>query len=1651
MASEQKIKRIFIKSMKVSGWIILSVLILFVVAVLLIRLPSVQQKITQRAVQFLKGKIGTEVRLKRAFIGFPKKIIIEGLYLEDQTADTLLYVGELSIDADFWALTKNRIELNTIRLTQCTGNVKRAANDSAFNFSYIIDAFADSTTSAEADTTGSAWQFAIETIRLENINLLYNDSLTGDYIQSKTGRFIIDIDEIDPARSVYKINDIDARNIIAKIEQHKLPVAQPEQIQKNDSTTLPFDIGIKEITLRNIQFSYTQLPLKQSIQADLNYVYVDVNAIDLQNNLLDIDNIELNHSALSYNFHQPEQDKTSKPATQTEATPFTGLNIPWKIRINEISLDDNRIQYHNTALPVQKNVFDVNHVWLFGLQCSIDDVVIHNNEIQAKVKNLAFQERNGFNIQNFKTDFKLNNTSLNIKEFLLASGNSSLEFSGQASFPDISRYAEAKVNVAIPRVVVAVNDMLYFTPALLDSIPVTLPPQTALTLSAQLTGTVSDLALHKLTLQALKQTELNLHGHIKNLPDIDQAQLSFTLDKLHTTAADVYSIANDSLIPSSVQIPDWLTLTGSLAGTLKQPTFEALLQSSSGNMKAQGSLNLINTPTYTLQVNTNNLHIGKLLRQPETIGELAVTASVNGAGFTLDELNTNLNILISKFEYNQYTYTDIAMKGLLNRYLFSGDITSHDPNLDFTVQGGLDYTSDIPVYQLNANLTNADFQKLNLSEQPLKVRGGLEVNLATSDFRIINGNMGIYNVGIYNGESLYLVDSLLFASVDQAGKSSMTIESDIVAGRFEGTFNLFNIAPVMKQHFNRYFSMHDTSVQEFTTPQRFSFDLTLKNTDLITEILLPELDFVPGKIKGEFDSEAHKLNIEMNVAQIKYATTSLDSIAFNIQSNRDELTYRFRLKNILLDTLIIDALQLVGKVENDSIYTAFQILDNKNERKYVLGGAFKSFDDKFRFKFLPDQVKLNYDTWTVPEDNYLDLGKSGLVAHNFTLSKNQEQFALVTTTHDSTLAFEFNRFELANITQLVRGTIPASGALNGNLKFSTSGSGTFNSKLLINALHVLEKPVGDVSLELAHTANRYNINMSIQNEGSNVTATGYYLPDENNPSIQLTTSLEPLNLRAIEAFSFGQLQNVTGIATGKIFVSGALRQPNIRGNITFRDAAFKSTYLNSNFALQHETITFDETGIVFKNFTINDQSKKNNAVMDGSILTKNYNDFRFNLRLNTKNFQVLNTQAEDNDMFYGNVKIHARAQITGSMNRPRVDVTLGVSPDTELTYIVPQSQKSVMEQKGIVEFVDKDAYKDPFLKDILLADTARMIFTGMDLTANLELTDKETFHVVIDPATGDKLSINGNANLTLNMNPSGNMSLSGRYEVTKGTYNFSFYKFVKRDFEIVKGGSLMWSGDPLNARIDLRASHRVETSPVDLIARASAGTPDPRYQQRLPFLVYLDMKGQLLAPEISFSLDMPDDKKNSFSSVYTILQDINTRESDVNKQVFALLILRRFISDNPFESQGGSDIANTTRTSVSRLLSDQLNRLSENVKGIELSVDIKSYEDHTTTEAQGNTHVQLGVSKSLFNDRLVVKLSGNVDVEGDDSKQGNVTDYIGDLALEYKITRDGRFRITGFRTSNYDMIDGELIETGAGLIYIKDYNTLKELFKANAK
>lgn len=1656
MNVQGKTKKILIISLKVIGWICLSIVGLLVIVALAIQIPVIQNKLVQTAVNFLQEKIQTKVSLDHISLSIPKSIVLTGLYLEDQKQDTLLYAGELSVNTDLWALTENKIQLNDVSLDNFKAAISRNEQDSAFNFDYILDAFATDTTVAP-DTTQTPWSFALGNINLSNIQVAFNDSLMGNDLEMGLRTLELSIEEFDLDKSRIKVDELSIDDLNASFVQSKSVTDTVDVVPDSSSQSVTFDLGINEVALAKVNLSYSNTVMGQQAVVKLGEMNVEANAMDLKTRKIDLSLLRLHNTFLSY--HQSEGSFLVDKKTEAAEQPADSTNTSWTINLDELSLAGNSIQYHDFNKPVTKNAFDANHVWVTNLETEANDLVWEGSNMSGALEELSFRERSGLVVESFSAQLTLSDTAAVVKNFRFKSAHTAIALEGEATFPSLAqiteRYDLTAVDLKIEPSVISYRDVHLFAPDLLDSVPLTIPLKTTVAFEADVSGLLSKLLIDRLVVKTFDSTHLDIAGTV-GLQKQGDHEFDLRLKRIFTTRTDITSAVVDTLLPASIALPDWLLLTGGVRGTANSPTAEVHLASNFGDVLVNAALSknaVTEITSYKGNLRVEKFQTGKLLKQEQIMGPLSLTASIDGSGFTMGELDTKLKLNVSSFTYQNYEYRDFNIDGYLNRYFFEGVASLNDKNLTMKLDGALDFNEEVPNYRFKFELKNADLQALNLSERPLKARGTLEVDLATADFKIINGDLGIRKFAVANGEDVYAVDSLLFASVDQKGQSEVSIRSDIIDGDFQGTINFYSLGEVIQRHFNNYFSLHDSVFDKPAAPQNFKFSLTIKDTDLITEILVPELEpFVPGVITGEFDSNNDDLQMRIGLAQIRYGTMGTDSITFNMDSDSEKLTYKLALRKIKMDTLGIESLMVQGTVADDSIRTKLVILDSVQRDKYVIGGVFYSLEEMFQFKLLPDEVLMNYAPWSTPADNNLKFTAAGIQAHNFSITNINESISVLTTNdEDSTVSVSFKDLNLQNITRLVEGRAPVDGLANGDLNIMVADKGAFNSRLTIDRLQLFDHEWGDLAVALGRTKDGpLNIDVRIESETTELKAYGY-LSRAATPEINFVADILKFDLSNVGVLTGGQLKNTSGNLTANVTVTGNTTTPEIEGKVHFDEAKFTPAMVNSEFALNDETITLQGERIILSDFEIRDR-ENNLAKITGDIVSEGFQTFVLNLKLAANDFQVLNSTAKDNDLFYGKVGLTTTANITGTATQPVINMRINLTEDSDFTYVIPQSEKGVLEQEGIVEWVDRDAKKDPFLASIEQRDTVKSTFTGIDLSANIELNDQETFNIIIDPATGDKLSVKGNSTLTLDIDPTGDMVLTGRYEISEGTYDLSFYKMVKRNFSIEKGSTITWAGNPLDATMDIRAIYEVETSPIDLIASQSTDQQELNtYKQRLPFLVYLEIKGDLMTPEIGFQLDMAEANRNAFGGVvYAKIRDINTRESDLNKQVFALLILKRFISDNPLDSKAGSDVASTARRSVSKLLSEQLNRLSENVEGVELTFDVKSYEDYSSGSGEGQTDVQLGLSKSLLDDRLVVKVSGNFEVEGERS-QNSASDYIGDLALEYKLTEDGRFRITGFRNTQFDMINGELLETGVGLIYIKDYNTLRELFRANEK
>jgi len=189
------------------------------------------------------------------------------------------------------------------------------------------------------------------------------------------------------------------------------------------------------------------------------------------------------------------------------------------------------------------------------------------------------------------------------------------------------------------------------------------------------------------------------------------------------------------------------------------------------------------------------------------------------------------------------------------------------------------------------------------------------------------------------------------------------------------------------------------------------------------------------------------------------------------------------------------------------------------------------------------------------------------------------------------------------------------------------------------------------------------------------------------------------------------------------------------------------------------------------------------------------------------------------------------------------------------------------------------------------------------------------------------------------------------------------------------------------------------------------------------------------------------------STINDRLSQIRQDTNEMNKQVLGVLVLGHFIGDNPLQSQGGSEgINGAIRSSVSSLLSDQLNKLAGNlIGGIQLSFDLTSGEDYSTGVAQNRTDLNVGLSKQFLNDRITVTVGNNFNLEGQNEPGQKQTDIAGDLSVNYKITEDGRYMVRVYRKDEYIVVEGEVVETGVGFTLTYDYNKFLELFAKKPK
>ncbi|MCS3871403.1 hypothetical protein J3D55_004319 [Chryseobacterium ginsenosidimutans] len=1639
---------------------IISILVFFTLLILSLRLPVVQNFIKDKLVVYLEKKIKTKVSLERVYIAFPNSLVMENLYLKGQEVDTLLAVKKLDVGLNMLKLLNSTADITSVDLEGARVNVVRKP-DGKFNFDYIIDAFA---TTDKEESPSKPFIISLDKINLKDIGVTFNDLQSKNDIKLYFKSFDTRVKTFDLANNKYAVNDINLDGLQLKLKQDLVEEVSKKVEKKVDSLNnqKPMQIGLRGIKLTNFNIDYGDDNTKTFAKVLFKELSTKVNKLDLENNAYNVDNVFLSGADVNANLYLPAQNANPKETKEPEVSKATDQQKALSLLLGKLVLNDVKVAYNNTAIAPTKQGMDFNHLNFSKMNVEVRSFKMQNNTFAGSVNSAEIQEARGLDIQKFNTDFVYNEKEAYLKNLYLQTPKTLLRDEVILNYNSIeqlsSNLGTVKISAHIKDSKIGFSDILNLVPTLKNTVPFNKYPNAILNVNANLKGNVNDLLIDNLKVSGLDQLRVAASGRIKNAMNPDNLYYDLRIAELSSSAKTIFNLVPKNTIPSNISLPSNMSVKGTAKGTTKVVDANLNLYSTLGNASVVAKVDMRrkNHELYDVKANLQSLQIGKII-QNKDIGAISAQIYAKGESFDFKNANADLKGHVSSAVYKGYRYQNMNLTGKIRRGAYNIILNSKDPNANVLLTASGVYNEKNPTIKINGEVIKLDLNKLGFYKDPMILAGKIDGDFTNLDPDNLNGYLNLKDFAFSDTKEVYPVQEVNLIAKSTNDSTQIIFNSQIADVELKGKYKLTQIFGALTQTINQYYQFQKPGkAEKIQQGQFFTFNAKIKNDDLIRKFVPDLKSFETINLIGKYDADSQKIEIDGQIPQLLYGENSIENATLKVTNENQALQYNLYVAGLKSSSFALNKIGIGGDIANNIINYNITTKDEKDATQFLIAGNAKSLNDITEISLNPNGLKLNYTDWTVAEGNKIQIGSKGILADNFRLSNAGSEISLQSEsqTPNAPLNISLKDFKIETITELIKkDTVLAKGTINGTAQLrDITKNMTFNSDLNITDLFVYGNPVGNLAVKVNNASpNLLNADIALSGNNNDVKILGDY--NTSTSTFDMNMAINQLQMKSVQGLSMNAITNTEGYVSGNLKITGTTDKPNILGKVKFNDVGLEIAKTGSDFRKLNDEIDFTNRGIEFDNFKINDKDG-NSLKINGQVLTQTYRDFAFNLDVNAKNFKVVNSEKSDDAIMYGILAIDAGLHIRGNLDLPKVDGRLAVSDNTDFTFVLPQSSPTLQEREGIVEFIDQDQV---VLNKTVKADSlkAQSRIQGMDVSVNIEVSKKAKLSILIDKANGDFVKLQGEAELTGGVDPSGKMTLVGVYEVESGSYEMTV-SVLKRKFDIQKGSTITWTGEPTTANLDITAVYKTEAAPIDLVEQQisgeDAGTLN-QFKQRIPFNTLLKMKGELLKPVITFDITT-DEKNNAVSSNVTDIIDqklsqLRTQESEMNKQVFALLLLNRFIGENPFESGAGLSGEMLARQSVSKILSQQLNNLAADlIKGVDLNFDLESSEDYSTGAKNTRTDLNIGLSKKLLNDRLKVSVGSNFALEGDARQNENMTNIAGDVTLDYSLSKDGRYMLRAYRKNEYQVaLQGQIVETGVGFIITLDYNKFRDIFQ----
>ena len=228
------------------SWILLTPVLLFVILMILLYIPPVQNLLRREVTAYASKATGMQIQVERIDLRFPLNLLVRGVEVIQQP-DTLLSLESLNVRVQAWPLVKGKVEVDEVTLSQV-----------AFNSANLIE---------------------------------------GMKIKGVLGRFFL------------QSHGVDLSNELAVINQTELSDTHVQMLM-NDTTTTPKDttasapvnwkVDLHKLKLKNVSFSI-QLPAdSMRMAAHIGEAFINDAQADLKNQFYELKQFLLSGSSANY-------------------------------------------------------------------------------------------------------------------------------------------------------------------------------------------------------------------------------------------------------------------------------------------------------------------------------------------------------------------------------------------------------------------------------------------------------------------------------------------------------------------------------------------------------------------------------------------------------------------------------------------------------------------------------------------------------------------------------------------------------------------------------------------------------------------------------------------------------------------------------------------------------------------------------------------------------------------------------------------------------------------------------------------------------------------------------------------------------------------------------------------------------------------------------------------------------------------------------------------------------------------------------------------------------------------------------------------------------------------------------------------------------